>query len=324
MARNSSGTYSRRTPPGPGGYVGGVGNKIYASQVNGEYNDIGAEITDSVSRSGKGAALANLPMGGFKHTGAAEGTTNGEYVTYEQIFDAITGIANIISDPIGTGRILFGNVVPSTYLLVPTAPATVLIADYPDLYAYLVTNSGYVSTAFTVTIATPGVFTSSAHGFLGGEKIRLSTTGALPTGLGTTTDYFVLYLDANTFKLSLTDGGTAINTTGTQSGTHHYLQTNWGFGDGSTTFNIPWMAEDESWVQAGLDHVGTHQNGQVLNHTHTYSAPAFPQNYTTGATAQAITGASSTATSNPVSGGGTTNKPAGNHVKWIIKAKKGF
>ena len=84
MSRNSGGTYTRITPPGPGGYVAGVGNKIYASNINGEYNDLGAEITDSVNRSGKGAALANLPMGGFKHTGAANGVASTDYMTIAQ------------------------------------------------------------------------------------------------------------------------------------------------------------------------------------------------------------------------------------------------
>lgn len=75
---------------------------------------------------------------------------------------------------------------------------------------------------FTVTIAAPGVVTKATHGFVGGEKLRLFTTGALPTGLVVATDYFVLYVSANTFNLSLTFGGAAITTTGTQSGTQTY------------------------------------------------------------------------------------------------------
>ena len=38
---------------------------------------------------------------------------------------------------------------------------------------------------------------------------------------------------------SLTFNGTAINTSGTQSGTHSYLQSWFGLGDGATTFNMP-------------------------------------------------------------------------------------
>lgn len=73
---------------------------------------------------------------------------------------------------------------------------------------------------FTVTIASPGVVTSVAHGFLANDQVVLSTTGALPTGLVAGTAYFVRNQTANTFELSATSGGASINTTGTQSGTH--------------------------------------------------------------------------------------------------------
>lgn len=78
------------------------------------------------------------------------------------------------------------------------------------------------STAFTVTIATPAVFTSTGHGLIAGQIIRLRTTGALPTGLTAGQEYYVLStgLTSSTFRVSLTDGGSAINTTGSQSGTH--------------------------------------------------------------------------------------------------------
>lgn len=73
---------------------------------------------------------------------------------------------------------------------------------------------------FTVTIASPGVFTCNAHGYANGNTVVLSTTGALPTGLATSTLYYIVSATTNTFELSATSGGTAINTSGTQSGTH--------------------------------------------------------------------------------------------------------
>ena len=76
------------------------------------------------------------------------------------------------------------------------------------------------SQTFTVTVASPAVFTATAHGFYNGMKVNLTTTGALPTGLAASTYYFVKAVTANTFQLSLTVDGTSINTTGTQSGTH--------------------------------------------------------------------------------------------------------
>lgn len=75
---------------------------------------------------------------------------------------------------------------------------------------------------FTVTIASPGVFTCTAHGLQIGSTVRFTTTGALPTGLTAGVTYYVIAtaFDANTFEVAATPAGTAINTSGTQSGAH--------------------------------------------------------------------------------------------------------
>ena len=78
---------------------------------------------------------------------------------------------------------------------------------------------------FTVTIASPGVLTLAAHGFVAGDTVLLETDGALPTGLSVDTVYYVVEtVTANTFSLALTKGGTAINTSGSQSGVHYLVQ----------------------------------------------------------------------------------------------------
>lgn len=74
----------------------------------------------------------------------------------------------------------------------------------------------------TITIATPGVVTSTAHGLKAGSTISFTTTGALPTGITAGTVYYVIAtgLTADAFQFSATAGGAAINTTGSQSGVH--------------------------------------------------------------------------------------------------------
>lgn len=264
MSRNSGGTYSRVTPPGPAGYVGGVGNKIYASQVNGEYNDISAEITDSVSRSGKGAALANLPMGGFKHTGADSSSANGEYVEHSQLVAILALIAS--NEPVGTVKMFYGNTPPAKWLFLTEGTYTVSRATYAELFDLLITNAGYTDVSFTVTISASASVTSPAHGFTGGEMIRLSTSGALPTGLNTSTDYFVKYKNVDEFNLSLTLGGANITTSGTQSGLHTYKRTDWGNGDGSTTFNMPFIEANKAPVNA-VDDVNAGTTGKTATIT---------------------------------------------------------
>jgi hypothetical protein len=83
-------------------------------------------------------------------------------------------------------------------------------------------TDGFAPTASTVTIsiASPGVVTWTGHNFANNSPIVLTTTGALPTGFTAGTTYYVVNQAANTFQLSATQGGAAINTSGTQSGTH--------------------------------------------------------------------------------------------------------
>lgn len=126
--------------------------------------------------------------------------------------------------------------------------AAVSRTTYPDLFAALVTAAGYSAQTFTVTIASPAVFTKNAHGFKGGERVRFTTTGALPTGLATATDYFVSPSPAaNTFNVRASPSGANINTSGSQSGVHSLHQSWFGLGDGTittgTTFNVPTDAD---------------------------------------------------------------------------------
>jgi len=91
-------------------------------------------------------------------------------------------------------------------------------------YAFKVEWSAGCAATGTVTIsqATPGVVTWTAHGLSAGAPVVFTTTGALPTGLTAGTTYYVLAtgLTANTFQVGATAGGTAINTTSAGSGTH--------------------------------------------------------------------------------------------------------
>lgn len=89
----------------------------------------------------------------------------------------------------------------------------------PNGYRYELTQCA-VDTPVTMTIATPCVVTFTAHGMLAGDPIKLTTTGALPTGLVAGTTYYVLAPAANNFNLAATPGGAAIATSGTQSGVH--------------------------------------------------------------------------------------------------------
>jgi hypothetical protein len=80
--------------------------------------------------------------------------------------------------------------------------------------------TGYQNTAFVVTIANPGVLTLG-YSLPNGTAVTLTTTGYLPTGLVPGTVYYVINSSGTTCNLSTTYGGSAINTSGSQSGTQY-------------------------------------------------------------------------------------------------------
>jgi hypothetical protein len=73
----------------------------------------------------------------------------------------------------------------------------------------------------TITIGSPTIFHLANHGLTTADKIVVETTGALPTGIsGQPTHYWVVNPTADTFQISDTQNGAAINSSGTQSGVH--------------------------------------------------------------------------------------------------------
>jgi hypothetical protein len=84
---------------------------------------------------------------------------------------------------------------------------------------------GLTPTQVTITIATPGVLTSTLE-LPENAPVILTNSGypsALPTGLTVGTTYYVKNASGSSFSLSATPGGAAIATSGSQSGTHFIL-----------------------------------------------------------------------------------------------------
>lgn len=90
MPRDSSGTYSRIIPPGAAGYQ--FNTDIKETEVNGEIEDIGLALTNSLTKNGVTTPTSDLPMGGFVHSGLGQANANGETVRYQALAKA-TGLA---------------------------------------------------------------------------------------------------------------------------------------------------------------------------------------------------------------------------------------
>lgn len=148
--------------------------------------------------------------------------------------------------------------------------------DYIDLTVF---NPGEFVTATplgticTVSIANPAVITLTSHGFVAGDAIKFTTSGALPTGINVLDRYFVLAagLTANSFRISSRLGGAAVESTGTQSGVHRVGKVTGSAGE--TTFAVVALAVQEisrvqgsKFVYQGEEYiVNTYQPESVTN-----------------------------------------------------------
>jgi hypothetical protein len=107
MPRNGSGVYTVYTPGNP--VV--AGTTIDPTAFNNTTNDLATALTNSLASNGETAVTANLPMAGFKHTGAGNASASGQYLVYGQTLPAtafsgaLTGITTLTAS--GTG--IFGS-----------------------------------------------------------------------------------------------------------------------------------------------------------------------------------------------------------------------
>lgn len=73
---------------------------------------------------------------------------------------------------------------------------------------------------------TTDVITETAHGYYTGLVGQLTTSVTLPTGLSLATDYYIIKVNANSYKFATSkanaDSGTAINITGAGTGNHTF------------------------------------------------------------------------------------------------------
>lgn len=90
------------------------------------------------------------------------------------------------------------------------------------------TPSAGLSAAAAVN-TTDNTITKAAHGFTTGLKGQFTTSGGLPDGLSTSTDYFIIVVDADTYKVASSlvnaQAGTAIDITTQGTGNHTFTPT---------------------------------------------------------------------------------------------------
>lgn len=144
-----------------------------------------------------------------------------------------------------------------------------LFCNVANLYV-VHTSRLAASATVTITIASPGVVTHTGHGLVPNAPYVITTTGALPTGLTAGTTYYVkTVVTVDTFTLSASPGGTVINTSGSQSGTHTGQAQ---FGGNLTKWPETYARAVEAYLAQQIAPHLTNSDGVVARVTDAYEA----------------------------------------------------
>lgn len=132
----------------------------------------------------------------------------------EHWIDLLKGIRSQDTKPasLGAGTELTATMTITTAAASATANAT--------LTFMVVAIPRTALTGLTFTAATTDIVTAAAHGFPNGTCVTVSSGTTLPAGLAASTHYYVRDATTDTFKLSLTPTGAAVDITDTGTGTH--------------------------------------------------------------------------------------------------------
>lgn len=192
----------------------------------------GIAIAGAPNASASAKGIVQIATAAQINTATPTGSTGAPLaITPDQLALSNYGLGVI---PTGAQIAFSGLTVPTGFL--SSDGSAVSRATFAGLFAAL----SKAQTA-TISIASPAVVSATAHGLAIGNRIWFTTTGGLPSGLATNIGYYIISagFGVNAFEVSLSPGGAAINTTGSQSGTHTITFMPHGGGNGTTTFNLP-------------------------------------------------------------------------------------
>lgn len=158
MSFNGSGTFNLTA-----GNPVVTGTTISSTWANNTLSDIATGLSNCVTRDGQSPATANLPMGGFKATGLASGTSTGDSVRWDQVQYVLNiasaGTSGQVLTSGGTGAPTWTNAATGDVTLTGTQTLT-----NKTIEAGIFTN-GYTeetvtantSTAYTIDLANGSV-----------------------------------------------------------------------------------------------------------------------------------------------------------------------
>ena len=243
---------------GPDGYVALEGDN-YPLPEAGSTSLLGFDETGRVILSGAGSQGPQGPQGaagtnGTNGTQGAQGPQGAQGAASTvagpqgsqgpqgaQGAEGPVGGSGMAAMPAGAIVSWPASTAPAGWLLCNGGSYSATDPDYVDLYEQLVTVKG----TFAATIAS-NVITFTAHGLNIGDRIYMTSTGTLPTGITAYTNYYVrsTSFTVNAFTISAsppnaTTGaeGAVVTLSGTPTGNMTITSAPYGAGNG--TFNVP-------------------------------------------------------------------------------------
>lgn len=213
MPRDGSGNYSA-----PAGQPVVTGTTISSTIFNTLVADLVASMTASLTRNGETTPSANLPMGGFKHTGVADGSARNQYASVGQIQDDAQSLIGSIA---GTNTI--------------TGSLTPAITGYVDGMSCILVPANSVTGA--VTLALNGLSAKALTKFTNAALVSGDMTVGYP--------YLLIYRSAqNSWEVmnpnlvpsgQVSGLGSLATQSGTFSGTHSGTSSGTNTGDQTIT-----------------------------------------------------------------------------------------
>ncbi|MCX8008176.1 MAG: hypothetical protein N3A54_00565 [Patescibacteria group bacterium] len=235
------------------GWVVNVGSQRFVVKSIASNTQFTAETNSTASASGQAATVTEVPVYlsvsekrmvyGVDRTEAT--VTKGVHPGWVKVTERGGSVKSLTITEPGTGYKTAPTVTISGGTYTTQATATATIAN-GKVVALTVTNPGMYSgnTSPTVTVAgeeysfntgtgvnsTNETITLTGHTFVTGDKVRYSkNSGTVNIGLAEATDYYVIYVDANTIKLATTpanaQGNVPVNLTASGAETHKILGT---------------------------------------------------------------------------------------------------
>jgi len=166
---------------------------------------------------------------------------------------SVSGITYVDSN--GTRQTLATSVYASDTLAEPAVVRLAYNQTWPiyreEANCVQVTHVNGYASVFTASAATD-IITAYGRTYTLNDVIRFTNSGgALPAGLSTATDYYVLAVTNNTFQVSTSQGGAAVDITGTGTGTHFIGEIPQGIKHAMLLLIGHWYEHREGVVDAG-------------------------------------------------------------------------